>query len=283
MTYLLNVVIKFAGLADNVLMVNFLLSVLFSAIIALLSLKFKFLTKSGIAVTCIMAILIFSLGSWKWTIPMFTFFLFSSFLSKLRENKNKQVDTFFEKTGQRDYMQVIANGGFASIIVIANYIWPSELFYAAYVSSIASVCSDTWATEIGTMSQFKTYNLLTFKRTEQGISGGVSFPGFSGAAAGAIVIALSSLYWVKGNSFVYILLILLAGFTASIIDSILGGTLQVQYKCKVCNGITEKKQHCNVKSEKYHGQHYFNNDVINLISGTAGAVIGYIITDLILY
>jgi uncharacterized membrane protein len=106
-------------------------------------------------------------------------------------------------------------------LLVVNFIWPSELFYAAYVSSIASVCSNTRATEIGTMSQYKTYNIITLRKAEPGISDGVSFPGFAGAAAGAIVIALSSIYWVEGNSFVYILLILLAGFSYLITDSIL--------------------------------------------------------------
>jgi len=283
MFYLLNVVVQNTVLTGNNLMINFTISVFLAAFAAYFSHKYRFLTLSGIIATCIMAVIIFTLGSWKWIAPMCVFFVFSSLLSKIREKRNKTVDTFFEKTGQRDYMQVIANGGFASFIVLVNYAYPSELFYTAYIASIASVCADTWATEIGTMSQYKTYNILTLHETEQGVSGGVSVPGFAGAAAGAIVIAVSSIYWVKSNSFAYILVILCTGFTASLIDSILGGAVQIKYKCNVCGKITEREEHCNVVTRKYKGYTFFNNDRINLISGAAGAVIGYIITDIILY
>lgn len=283
MVYLLNMVIEFAWLTDTSTANNFIISLFLAFLVVVFSLRYRFLTFGGAAVTCLMAIIIFSLGSWKWTMPMFTFFFLSSLLSKMREKKNNMVDSIFEKTGRRDFFQVIANGGFASLIVIVNYIWPSELFYAAYVSSIASVCADTWATEIGTMSQYKTYNILTLRITEPGTSGGVSLPGFLGAAAGALVIAFSGINWVESNSFVYILLILFTGFIASVIDSILGGTVQIQYKCRVCEQITEKKEHCNTFSVTKRGFRWFNNDVVNLISGTAGAAIGYIITDLILY
>jgi uncharacterized protein (TIGR00297 family) len=283
MFYLLDAVVKHTSLTGNNLSENFTVSVILAAIVAFISYKYRFLTKSGITATCIMAIVIFTLGSWKWIIPMCIFFVFSSILSKIREKRNKAVETIFEKAGQRDYMQVIANGGIASFIIILNYVYPSEILYAAYIAAIASSCADTWGTETGTMSQYKTYNILTFRRTEQGMSGGISVPGLAGAAAGAGVIAISSIYWVKSNSFAYILVILCTGFTASLIDSILGGAVQVKYKCRKCGTITEREEHCKTVTERYTGYRFFNNDVINLISGAAGAVTGYIITDLILY
>ncbi|MFO7448157.1 MAG: DUF92 domain-containing protein [Ignavibacteriaceae bacterium] len=267
----------------NTLLSNFILSTFLAAIVAFISFKFKFLTVSGIIGAVVLSLIIFTFGTWKWTIPVFTFFFLSSLLSKVREKRNTSVDTFFEKSGQRDYMQVFSNGGFAGLLVIINYFNPSELFYAAYVSSIAAVCSDTWATEIGTMSHTKTYNILNFTKVEQGVSGGISLPGLLGSCLGAIIIALSSLFWIEADSLVFILLILLSGFSASIIDSILGASLQVQYRCADCGKITENKIHCGKPLKKIRGLSGLNNDFVNLVSGISGAVIGYTLTDLILY
>ena len=164
-------------------------------------------------------------------------------------------------------MQVLANGGLGGLLVMLNVLYSSELFYLAYVSSLAVVCSDTWSTEIGTLLKTKTISIKNFKETEQGTSGGISVPGSIGAVLGAFIIPVSSLFWLDS-----ILLISISGFLGNIVDSLLGAVVQAQYKCSVCGKITERKYHCGNRTILLKGMKWLNNDVVNFISAFTGVL-----------
>ncbi len=251
------------------LLMDFSVGFLLAGIVAFLSYKVKFLTLSGSVATFLLAGFIFGLGGWKWSIPILAFFVLSSLLSKVRKKKNTDVDFYFEKTGVRDHWQVIANGGLSGVLILLNQLYPNDLFYIAYLASLAAVCADTWATEIGTMFPAKTYNILTFEEIAQGISGGVSLRGTLGGFAGAFVIALSGMFWVDA-SFSYFALIVSAGLLGSVVDSLLGATVQLQNRCVVCNKITERQVHCSHRTEYFRGWHWLNNDIVNLAAGFFG-------------
>lgn len=259
---------------SNQLVLGFILSLLISVI----SKKLKILTGSGTIAVFILAFLIFGFGAVKWTLPILSFFIISSLLSKIREKKNPSVNVYFEKSGTRDGFQVAANGGFGGILVILNYFFPDNAWFYVYSGIVASSCADTWATEIGTMSEHTTFNILNFKKTEQGASGGVSIAGFSGALAGALFIALISVLWIDNNQIDFILVVLFAGFAASIIDSMFGETVQVQYQCINCKRIIDRKTHCGANAIKLKGISIVNNDMVNLISGLIGGFIVYSLT-----
>ena len=50
---------------------------------------------------------------------------------------------------------------------------------------------------IGTLTKRKTYNILTFRKCEQGISGGISTIGTVGAFLGGVVVVLFSSPWLN--------------------------------------------------------------------------------------
>ncbi len=246
--------------------------VVLAGAVSLLSIKFKFLTPNGSAATFILAGIIFGLGGWKWSIPIMSFFILSSLLSKIRKRENEKVETYFEKTGTRDYLQVLANGGLGGVLVIYNQISYSELNYYIYLASLAAVCADTWATEIGTLRKRNTYNIVNFKKINQGISGGISLGGTLGALLGSIVIALSGVFWVSVDLVYYFLLLLLSGLFGSFFDSLLGATIQSQGKCEVCSAVTEKDIHCGKATQHYRGFKWLNNDAVNFFAGVSAAV-----------
>lgn len=252
------------------------LSIIFGFIIVFFSYRFKFLTKSGAITTFILAIIIFSLGGIKWSVPILTFFISSSCLSRLRKKRNKDVDLFFEKSGTRDHFQVLANGGLSSFFVILNFIYPQEYFYLMFLGSLSAVCADTWATEIGTWGKTKTYNIATLTLAEQGISGGISLIGSIGALLGSTVIASSGMFWINLNFQHYFLLILMAGLYGCFVDSILGSTIQLKNKCNVCGKITERNFHCSFQTTYYKRIIWINNDLVNFVASISGSIVIFI-------
>ena len=261
--------------------IGFGTGMLIALVIALLSYRVKFLTRSGSVATFLLAGVIFGLGGVKWSVPILTFFILSSILSKLRKKKNEEVELYFEKSGVRDHLQVMANGGIGGILVILNALYPNELFYLIYLSSLSAVCADTWATEIGTWKRTATYNILNMKPVEQGISGGISVVGTIGALMGSFAISISGIYWNDLPILSYVSLVIFAGMIGSFFDSFLGATLQSQNKCNVCNKITEREIHCGKEADYHRGVKWMNNDTVNFLSGIAGAAVILILINFI--
>lgn len=264
---------------DAGILFNFVLGLLLAAAVGFISYRVKFLTNDGAIATFLLAGFIFGLGGLKWSVPILTFFILSSLLSKFRKNKNREVDIYFEKTGVRDSMQVFVNGGIGGILVVINQINPALNLYLIYIASLAAVCADTWATEIGTMYKATTYNIINFRPVTQGISGGISVPGTFGALLGAAVIALSGLFWINFNIFQYLIIIILAGFLGSFFDSILGATIQAQYECSECTNTTEKLECCGTETHHVKGFLWLNNDLVNLFASIFGGVIVIVISS----
>lgn len=249
---------------------KFLISLLLGILISFSSFKLKLLSRSGAVATFLLAFIIFFFGEIKWTFPILVFFILSSVLTKIRKRFNPVIDVSLQRADLRDHIQVFANGGLAGILTLLNHLLVSELFYVSYVSAIAAVCADTWSTEIGTLFRVKTYNIMSFKFVEQGISGGVSFIGFVGAMIGSITIASSSLFWLE-NIKLFLPVIILSGFLGSVFDSVLGSTIQLKLKCCVCNKITERKTHCGLDAKHFKGIRWLNNDWVNFFTSVFGA------------
>ena len=74
-----------------------LIGILFAALIAGISFRVKFLTLSGSIATFLLASFIFGLGGIKWSVPILTFFILSSMLSKIRKRKMKMLKSILKK------------------------------------------------------------------------------------------------------------------------------------------------------------------------------------------
>lgn len=256
-------------------------ALILALIISLFSYKFKFLSVSGTISVFFMAIVIFAFGGWKWTLPMVTFFITSSLITKYNRIKTGGLE-ISEKNEKRDFAQVIANGGFASVLILINYFGASELIFVGFVSSIAAACADTWETEIGTFIKGKTYNISNFKKIQPGISGGISLAGTIAGIFGTFTIAISSLYWVTKNYILFIFAIVAAGFVGSLIDSFIGAVIERKNQCTICGVSTEKLRHCETGTKLVSGIKWINNDVVNFVSASFGGFFGILLTELIL-
>ncbi len=249
---------------------NFFYGLVLALILALASFYMKFLTFDGSVVTFLIGTLIFSIGGLKWGLPIITFFITSSILTKLVKGRS------VVKSGEaRDSIQVLANGGLPALFVILNYLVTWKYWYVLYIVSLAVVNSDTWSTEIGTLSKFMPRSIINFKRLPKGSSGAVSFCGSLGGLAGSFLIATFLL--IYGFSCKLFIIAGLAGFLGNVIDSFLGATVEVQYFCERCGGIFDIDTHCGEKLEYLRGIKWFGNNMVNFTASLIGSIIAALI------
>lgn len=249
----------------------FYLGVVLALILAIVSYRVKFLDGGGSVTMFMLGIIVFGTGGWKFSLPILSFFLLSSIISKLGKSKKQKFMDTFQKSSQRDLWQVLANGGIAGILVLIWNYFPYEIFYYMFSGAIAAANADTWATEIGVFSKSRPRHILTFTHVPIGSSGGVSLLGTFGALIGSAVIAAVSYLFIK-NIYIFVF-ITLAGFIGSVADSIIGGTIQVQYKCPNCSKITEKTIHCIThKTDIVSGLEWIDNDIVNTLCTFFGAI-----------
>ena len=182
------------------------------------------------------------------------------------------------KGSRRDWQQVAANGGLASLSSGHYFAVNDRIWLLAFCICNGAANSDTWASEIGSMSKAKPFFIKTFKRVERGTSGAVSLIGTAAALLGAFVIAIAS-YYLFDLSTVEFLFILILGFGGNIVDTLLGAFVQAGYRCQSCRMDTEKTFHCNQKTKLVKGVSFFNNDMVNFLSGLSAMLLGLLILN----
>jgi len=257
---------------------QFLLGLVLAGVAGFLSYHLKFLTLSGAIAAVIIGTLVFGGGGLPWAIPLLVFFFSSSILSGLRS----PADTFnvFEKSSRRDAWQVVANGGAGAMLVVASFLHNVEGLYVAYLGSLAAVTADTWATEIGMRTEGKTVSLISFRPVPPGTSGGVSLVGTLSGIFGALVLSLSVLWYMQRPA-QFLVIFVVSGFVGSMIDSILGATIQAQRRCTVCGKIVEGRLHCSVATSFHRGIRWLTNDWVNVACSFSGALAAWILANVI--
>lgn len=208
------------------------------------------------------------------SIMMVLFFLSSSVLSHFKKSKKKKVARQFDKTGRRDILQVFANGGVGLIHSILYYMTKNPSYLVFLGISFAAANADTWATELGILNKKDPLSLRTFKRVEKGTSGAVSLFGTLSAFIGSMLIGIFatigfSFLNIGELGFEYIKafqMVTLGGFIGSLIDSILGATVQGVYYSEEMDGETEKKEHNGKPNLLVRGLSFVNNDLVNFLS-----------------
>lgn len=256
-----------------------LIGVTCAFLIAVASYFARFLTFSGSLAQFVLGLILLGFGGWQWTLPMVTFFVLSSLISKLLTTRIKaRAETHFEKSSRRDAMQVVANGGIAGLITLAWLATDNDALYIAYLGAVAAATSDTWGTELGTLSRSAPVLITNFRKVDAGRSGAVSPLGMLAGVAGCIAIVVSAARWLRDDGFISAsAAIVVGGVGGSFVDSLLGATLQAQFRCVVCKRKTERLSHCEHDTELVSGFPFVRNDIVNLICTIVGGTTSYML------
>jgi uncharacterized protein (TIGR00297 family) len=249
-----------------------------SVAIAALAYLRKSLTLAGYAFAIVLALGLYLAGGVQFIVLLLVFFISSTLLSKFKNSIKHVLEAKLSpKNNQRDHIQVLANGG-PALIMAMMFVWSGDPAYSMAVSAaFAASNADTWASELGILSKAEPVSFVTGKPVRRGLSGGVTLAGFVASLAGAALIALAaSLFAVNklpaASLAIHFLMITLSGLTGSLIDSLLGDTLQSKY-LDHAGEITEKS-HSDGKPHKLHrGLAFINNDLVNFASGLLAALL----------
>jgi uncharacterized protein (TIGR00297 family) len=251
------------------------------AVVAGLAWRARALSRSGAVAAVLSGGLIFGLGGLSWAVLLLTFFISSSLLSRAFSRRKTGLSEKFSKGSQRDWGQVLANGGLGAMLAVLHVLFPGQVWpWLAFVGAMAAVNADTWATELGVLSRSAPRSIISGMTVERGASGGVTLIGYLAAAGGALLIG-----WVAGvfspDAHLPVLLFsaILGGLAGASFDSVLGATLQAIYCCPTCKTETERHplHTCGTETTLLRGLPWLNNDLVNFACSMVGAAVGVLV------
>ncbi len=253
---------------------SIIVGLIFGLGVALLAYQVRALSSSGTVAAAVLGWVVFGLGGWDYTIILLIFFLTSSGLSFAFKKLKSGLDEKHAKGSRRDASQVLANGGAAGLMVILHVIFPNNgWIWWAYCASLAAANADTWATELGVLSPDKPRLITTGRQVEMGTSGGITWVGTLAALAGSFVIGLAG-FILHPDVLQAILLVSFAGLAGSLVDSLLGATIQSVYFCPNCQKETERHplHSCGTATSRIRGFEWMDNDWVNGFCTFSGVI-----------
>lgn len=184
-----------------------------------------------------------------------------------------------DKGGERDAIQVLANGAVFGAAALGFIFFPLHHWFAAGAGAIAASAADTWATEIGTLARGSPRSIRTLRLVQPGTSGGVSLQGSIAMVVGGAFIAAIGYFF--GVPRALVAGIFLGGVAGAIADSALGATVQERRRCVGCGEHTERKIHvCGSRTRRSGGIAGVDNDVVNFLSTVVGSAVATGFVDL---
>jgi uncharacterized protein (TIGR00297 family) len=234
--------------------------------------KVRSLSASGAVAAIFVGMAIFLGFDLKGLLLLGVFFSSSTYWSKYKSSAKKEMEERLEKGARRDWRQVVANGGTAALFSIFYYFEPSIVLLIGFTVALASANSDTWASEIGSLSKKNPIYIRTFRRVEKGTSGAMSILGSAAALLGSLLIALVSFLLFPFNIY-HLFIVFLFGFIGNIVDTLFGAYYQKVYTCSNCGIETEKQNHCQRQTVRIKGYRLVDNDMVNFLSGFIAALL----------
>lgn len=254
----------------------------------------KGVNKSGAVLGFIMAVIL-TIANLGFLICLAGFFFSSTYATKYKSKHKEKLEEDHKEGGQRNWIQALCNAGMATQLALLylldcgsgerpidfKELYRASWLQIAVMSAFACSNGDTWASELGTvLARGDPYLITTRKRVPRGTNGGVSLPGlvvsFLGGQLIGVVFFLSTCYFADMNSlsrdvpqWPLIFVGGIAGLFGSLVDSLLGATLQ--YSGIDNQGHIVERPGKNVRN--IAGHRILDNHSVNLISSIITGII----------
>ncbi|KAG7385467.1 Transmembrane protein 19 [Phytophthora boehmeriae] len=139
---------------------------------------------------------------------------------------------------------------------------------ASYIGHYACCAADTWASELGVLSLSEPRLITTLRRVPPGTNGAVSVLGLATSALGGAFIGV--LYYaaslLSGSAQVQVITLgVVTGLFGSVLDSVLGATVQATYFDRTSRKICDESA---VDGDVEHvcGVDLLSNEQVNVVS-----------------
>jgi uncharacterized membrane protein len=243
--------------------------------------------------------------SYRFGFILILFYYTSSKLTKVKEDVKAKLEDGVVAGGQRGAVQVLACSLLGTLVCVifafsigkdcaidfgsgnstnlldfglfsvsqkrfAAYLW------SLYIAHYSCAAADTWASELGILSRGKPRLVTTLFLAEvpHGTNGGMSWFGTGASVAGGAFIGF--LFWAmsflildaqKRAQYPMILVGLICGFLGSLIDSLLGATVQATYYSRERKCIVKKPRSGSSNDvECVCGYDLLSNEAVNFFS-----------------
>jgi len=268
-----------------------------AAVVAGAGLATEALTGRGALAAWGVGALVFGLGGPAWALLVILFFLSSSLVSRWRDDIKAKPSAVFAKGSRRDAGQVLANGAVAALLAVAHLFFPEAApLFAAFVGALAAVTADTWATEVGLLSDAPPVLITSGEPVERGTSGGVTVLGTVAATAGATLIGVAAAVLFAAREAIefgifdarmldfgpdalrLLPIAAVAGLASAAFDSFLGATVQGVYYSDSLQRETERSRDAQGDPHPLvRGRRWITNDVVNVAASVCGAGVAWVL------
>ena len=231
------------------------------------------------------------------------FFFLSSAMTRVGGEIKKRIDENHvpgKASGARNWIQVAANGlvptflamsysfatGGPEYLLGVNNAFETPLA-AAFIGYYGCCCGDTWSSELGVLSRKMPRLITTGKECKPGTNGGVTTLGLVASAAGGFAVGFA--FWcgglfvpvVTGNvglalkfaaQWPVLVIGLGAGVVGSLMDSLLGATIQFSGYCSERRRMVSKPGPTVTRTS---GLNFLSNSAVNFVTASLCALILY--------
>ena len=262
------------------------------------------LTLGGALGAVLVGTLVFGGGGPAWAALLVLFFVSSSALSRWHADLKVDAEARSAKGARRDLVQVLANGAVPAVLAVLALARGDAALaaaFAAFAGAVAAATADTWATEVGLLSDAPPALITTGAPVPPGTSGGVTVVGTLAAVAGATLVGLAAAALLATRD-VFAVGILdarlvdwdalrllpvtaAAGLASAAVDSLLGATVQAVYRVDGAPDaaagadpahLTERPRRPDGSPRPLaRGWRWVTNDVVNLVATAFGALVGW--------
>jgi uncharacterized protein (TIGR00297 family) len=184
------------------------------------------LTLSGAVAACSIGTLVLGSVGWSGYGVLLSFFILGSAATHLGYRRKRDKQMAQGHGGRRSARNALANGLVAAACALfaARTAFPG-LFTLGFVGALAAAAADTVESEIGQLWGSRTVLITSLQAVPPGTDGGISVAGSGAGLLAAWLVAVVG--WTGGMlSASQIPLVALAGFLATLLESIVGATLE---------------------------------------------------------
>lgn len=189
------------------------------------SYRFRTADLSGLFSGALMGIILIVFADIRWFLVMLSFFIIGSACTRYRFDFKEKLGVEQTHGGARGYRNVFANGIVSAASAVLFGMSGNPVFAVMFAGSVATAAADTVASEIGVTGGCP-YMITTFRKVHPGVNGGVTFLGECCAIVSAAIIAITSLFLGVISGGAAIVIVIVAGFAGTNIDSLAGALLE---------------------------------------------------------